>query len=162
MDKYSVSIVTGISQADPYVFQDLLVKAVNDSVFKGTIPINIDKLKHTSLVYTEGQIDLRCLILLTYGEKHVGFLIGELTTMERYNQDVLIASETLWWIDPEHRGCGKAVEMIELFEDWAKYTGAQFITMTAQTNEYLEKIGRLYNKLGYTKLEETYLKKVEI
>lgn len=159
---YKVVILTGQDQIDPYVLYNLFCEAVRESVYQGLIPINEELLKGTALHYSEGNFDDRCLVLLMCDDEYVGFLCGEVGYMSRYFQTEPIASETLWWVRPDHRKSGKAKEMVEVFETWAKYAGCTFITMSNQANEMMDRVGKFYVDSGYTKLEESYMKKVNV
>ena len=159
---YKTSIVTNEDQVDPYKFYDLLVEAIRESKYSENLNIDYEMLKGAALHYTKGDIDNSCLVLLHCDDEAVGFLCGEVGFMSRYFQMEPIASETLWWISPEHRGkAGKAVlEMVDLFEQWGLYNGCSIVTMSNQQNEYTAKVAKLYESIGYLKFEECFMKKL--
>lgn len=63
---------------------------------------------------------------------------------------VLWAQELLWWIDPEHRGAGRA--MIAAFEAWARERGADVAKLSALD----PRAGVLMRRAGYALAPETH------
>ena len=61
-----------------------------------------------------------------------------------------VGGEVFWWVEPEARGCG--IELLRRAERWADDMGCVCFQMIAPD----DKVARLYRRLGYTKLEETY------
>ena len=68
---------------------------------------------------------------------------------------VKLARETVWWIEPDHRGLA-AVRMLELYENWARDNGCQFTGMAGMGAE--PDVGVLYERRGYRAAEMHYLK----
>ncbi len=68
---------------------------------------------------------------------------------------VRLARETVWWIEPAHRGLS-AVKMLELYERWAAERGCGFAGMAGMGAE--PDVGRLYERRGYRAAEMHYLK----
>lgn len=67
----------------------------------------------------------------------------------------LIATEVIWWIDPEHRGAaGRA--MLDAYEAWATEQGASFVGMAALAAA--PRAGVIYERRGYQAAETHYLK----
>ena len=61
-------------------------------------------------------------------------------------------SELFWWVEPEHRGNGRA--LLNQAEQWGKDRGASHSMMISPN----ERVSRLYETLGYTKIEEHFIK----
>jgi hypothetical protein len=70
---------------------------------------------------------------------------------------VWLARETVWWIDPAHRGLG-AWRMLEAFEQWVAMRGYQFSGMAGMGEDPI--VEKLYLRRGYRKAETHYLKAV--
>jgi hypothetical protein len=68
---------------------------------------------------------------------------------------VWMARETLWWIDPSHRGTA-AVRMLDAFESWAGSQGCSFAGMAGMGDD--PTVGILYQRRGYRVAETHYLK----
>jgi GNAT superfamily N-acetyltransferase len=62
------------------------------------------------------------------------------------------AGEVMWWMEPDARGGGRA--LWKRAERWAAETGARSIQMMAPATN--PRVGRLYERRGYTALETTY------
>lgn len=69
--------------------------------------------------------------------------------------DIRIAKETVWWIDPDHRGVA-ADEMLAAYETWALGRGASVAGMAALS--IAPRAGRLYERRGYAAVETNFLK----
>ncbi|MDD1534556.1 MULTISPECIES: GCN5 family acetyltransferase [unclassified Bradyrhizobium] len=70
---------------------------------------------------------------------------------------VWLASETVWWIDPAHRGYS-ALAMLDAYEAWASGKGCKFAGMAGMGDDPV--IARLYARRGYFKAETHFLKAV--
>ncbi|PWJ73819.1 acetyltransferase (GNAT) family protein [Pseudaminobacter salicylatoxidans] len=68
---------------------------------------------------------------------------------------VWFAQETLWWIDPAHRGKA-AVQMLDAYEVWAKTRGCAFAGMAGMGADPI--VARLYLRRGYRVAETNFLK----
>ena len=67
-----------------------------------------------------------------------------------------IGCESFWWIEPEHRGTHSGVRLLKEAERWAKQRGAERMIMVHPAGA--SRVGRIYELLGYDKLEEQYQK----
>lgn len=70
---------------------------------------------------------------------------------------VRVAKETLWWIDPAHRGRA-AIRMLDAYEDWARQSGCDFVGMAGMGAD--PAVGALYERRGYRPAEINYLKRL--
>lgn len=68
---------------------------------------------------------------------------------------VWLARETVWWIDPAHRGSA-AVRMLDAYEAWAAAQGCQFVGMAGMGDD--PAVAKLYQRRGYRVAETHYLK----
>jgi GNAT superfamily N-acetyltransferase len=71
---------------------------------------------------------------------------------------VWLARETLWWIDPAHRGGTAAPRMLDAYEKWAARQGCAFVGMAGMGDD--PAVGALYWRRGYRIAETHYLKAV--
>lgn len=69
---------------------------------------------------------------------------------------VRLAKETLWWIDPSHRGGTAAVRMLDVYETWAKERGCAYAGMAGMGNE--PHVAKLYERRKYIHAESHFLK----
>lgn len=73
---------------------------------------------------------------------------------------VLLARETLWWINPAHRGGTTAVRMLDAYEEWAALKGCSFAGMAGMGDD--PAVAKLYQRRGYGGAETHYLKPLGI
>jgi hypothetical protein len=90
------------------------------------------------------------IILIKSG---VGFIAG-ISTPFLFGKCNL-ASEIAWWVDPEVRGSGEGIRLLEAFEYWAKFIAECKLISMASLNKDVEKY---YKKSGYKLYERAYLK----
>ena len=70
---------------------------------------------------------------------------------------VKIARETVWWVDPAHRGSA-AMRMLDAYEAWAHAQGCRFVGMVGMGED--PDVGKLYRRRGYTAAELHFLKAI--
>jgi GNAT superfamily N-acetyltransferase len=68
---------------------------------------------------------------------------------------VWLANETVWWIDPAHRGSA-AVRMLDAYETWAGAEGCAFAGMAGMGADPI--VAKLYERRGYRVAETHFLK----
>ncbi|MFH0299829.1 GCN5 family acetyltransferase [Bradyrhizobium sp. 31Argb] len=70
---------------------------------------------------------------------------------------VMIARETVWWIDPARRGHGgAALQMLTAYELWAESIGCAFAGMAGMGED--PDVAQLYLRRGYRPAEKHFLK----
>ena len=109
---------------------------------------------YASRLFTAHAFDKRaCCFVLDADGKAQGLLMAG--AFEHPFAPVAIARETVWWIEPSHRGRG-AVEMLRAFERWAKDAGCKYACMGALQDD--SAVLTLYRRCGY-QLAETHVMK---
>jgi GNAT superfamily N-acetyltransferase len=73
---------------------------------------------------------------------------------------VWLARETVWFIDPAHRGGSTAVRMLEAYEAWAAGIGCRFAGMAGMGED--PAVAALYQRRGYSGAEVHYLKPLQV
>jgi hypothetical protein len=68
---------------------------------------------------------------------------------------VRVAKETVWWVEPKHRGTA-AGQMLDAYEAWAAERGAVVAGMAAL--DIAPRAGVIYRRRGYLPAETHYLK----
>lgn len=71
---------------------------------------------------------------------------------------VRLSKDTMWWIDPAHRGGTAAVRMLDAYELWSKEQGCTFAGMAGMGED--PNIDTLLKRRGYAVAEKHYLKRV--
>lgn len=101
-------------------------------------------------------LDRLCLVLDVDGAAQ-GVLMA--VALDHPFGPVRLARETVWWIEPHHRGPA-ALRMLELYENWARQQHCQFTgmagLMVGAGGE--PDVGVLYQRRGYRAAELHYLK----
>ena len=90
----------------------------------------------------------------------VGFLAAFINEQGPILAGTRVATELFWYVTPAHRGSSASVTLVETYERWAKDNGCKLASMCVMRNKYMKRLGKLYEKLGYYKAEETYLKEL--
>lgn len=80
-------------------------------------------------------------------------MIGLVCTPHFLSGD-MYAGEVFWWVTPGQRGDG--VRLLRAAESWAIELGAKTLQMIAPT----ERVGRFYDRLGFTRMETSYQKEL--
>lgn len=78
------------------------------------------------------------------------------TAFEHPYGPVLVAKETLWWIEPAHRGGTTAIRMLDAVEKWAREQGCKFVGVAGMGDD--PRVGALYERRGYRGAEVHFLK----
>lgn len=108
-----------------------------------------------TLLFLDGQPHV--IILALDGDRPCGMLIGVLTQLS-FSQ-LKIAVELAWYLEPDFRGTRKAFDLINAYEHWAKnVVQADAVQMVSLTSLNPDKLQKLYERRGYQKMEETYVK----
>jgi GNAT superfamily N-acetyltransferase len=68
---------------------------------------------------------------------------------------IKVASELIWWVDPEHRGTS-AIKMLDAYEAWATERGCQYASMVGLGHDPLTT--RLYERRGYAPVERHFMR----
>lgn len=74
------------------------------------------------------------------------------------NNGQLMAVETFWYVQPQHRGRG--LRLLREFEKWAKERGARRVAMLHLLKLHPAEMNTLYKRLGYRPVEVNYIKEL--
>lgn len=96
-----------------------------------------------------------CLLLLDDTGHPVGFLAGMIYSTLFHPEK--IATEIAWYVKPEFRKSRKALELMNAFEYWAEMNKCTRVCMSSLNDSKVEK---LYNRKGYEKIEESFMKEL--
>lgn len=78
-------------------------------------------------------------------------MLGMMTYRQPMGGD-LVATEIVWWVEPEARGPRAAIHLLNRGERWAREQGATKFQMIAPTDH----VGHFYERMGFKKLETHY------
>jgi hypothetical protein len=94
-----------------------------------------------------------CCIVSDVDGAAQGVLLG--IAFEHPFGPVWLARETVWWIDPDHRGSA-APRMLDAYEHWARQQRCAFAGMAGMGKD--PDVAKLYLRRGYRVAETHYLK----
>ena len=92
----------------------------------------------------------------------IGYIMMAITPV-MFSKGATMATEIVFYVDPDHRkkGLGSklvGLDLIEAAEKVAKYHGCSFFNMVNLSEVMPEKSAKLYKHLGMELVESTYLK----
>ena len=93
------------------------------------------------------------------GEEGKGGIIGVVSNAW-FNPEIVTVQELGWWVEPEYRGTTFAIKVLKAFEKEAKAIGASKVMMLSLDSLSPEVLHSMYLRLGYSKLENLYIKEV--
>ena len=88
-----------------------------------------------------------------------GFAGGIEGTM-LFNRNIKTGTELSWWVDYDHRNEGNGIELLTHIEGLARDKGITHWSMVYQLASMPEVVGYIYEKMGYTKNEVVYSRKL--
>jgi len=93
--------------------------------------------------------------LLTDGKSAIlGFLVFPLFM----NTSSKVAQELFWWVDEDARKTGVGLRILKKAEKLAKEHGAETMMVLSLNELNGEKVNQLYERLGYKRREQTYMR----
>lgn len=93
------------------------------------------------------------------GKPGKGAILGIVSPHPFNPKEVFIATELFYYVEPEYRATKFSVGLVKEFEEVARAKGATHVFMMAIEHSNDMAI-RLYPKLGYSKLETTFIKEL--
>lgn len=120
--------------------------------------LTMDEDKVVELIdsFLNGDRNQRIVILALEDDQPIGMIAG-VTSEMLFSRDK-IASEMMWWIEPEHRGSRAALQLLDAYEFWAKKVGAKVVQLSSVDTEHADRLDRLYKKRGYYLVERGYIR----
>ena len=101
---------------------------------------------------------LRCQIVLVDDQHRAMAAAGLFPAF--MDSQTLMAQELFWWVSPEHRGTGVAIELLEAMENAAKQLGARAMLMLCIDRLDGNKVAGIYKRRGYRAAERLFMRKL--
>lgn len=76
------------------------------------------------------------------------------------DEQTLLAQELFWWVAPEHRGSGIAIELLDAMEAAARAAGAKALLMLCIDRLEGKRVAQIYQRRGYAPAERTFVRKL--
>lgn len=136
--------------------RDEFVRLANLFLKESQYPFKIDlmKLIQNFLVFVDGPEHI--ILVNDNGDRLSGMMVGAVT--ETPFSSERISTEIAWFVEEDERGSKVSLEMLNLYEKWARSQGCTFITMVDIHS--LNSLQKLYERKGYTLTEKTYVKEI--
>ena len=102
----------------------------------------IEKLIESETIFTDGRHAM------------IAFVVFPLFM----NKKTLMSQELFWWVDEELRGSRVGIQLLKKAEEASKTLGATVMNMLSIDSLNGESVNRIYEKLGYIKREQSYMR----
>lgn len=120
---------------------------------------------YRNLSYNYTKVKEVCLKMITGNKNEYivllspnGILAGLCTSPFLFS-DTKVASELVWYVEPEYRGT-EGKHLHQAFEYWAKRVGCTLINMVLLEDENSERMNKIYKRKGYSPVERSYIKEL--
>lgn len=97
------------------------------------------------------------LLVVAEEEKIVG-IAGVILFPFYFNHSFLCGQELFWYVEPEYRGIGN--HLYNYLEEKAREKGCQALIMIALEKLHPKAVGKIYERKGYKKHENLYIKRL--
>tara|TARA_R110002153_G_scaffold191269_1_gene344221 strand:+ start:892 stop:1335 length:444 start_codon:yes stop_codon:yes gene_type:complete len=104
-------------------------------------------------------IDSGLMAVLEIAGKVCGFCCGVKGPLLA-NKNIFTGSEIAWWVDKDHRGGRNSIGLLKGIEQRAKAAGCKYWHMMFMESSMPETVERIYRKMGYSKVETSYMKRL--
>lgn len=106
----------------------------------------------TNLIETGG------IVQVAYDDDRVVGIILMVKGPMPFNPGALVATELVYYVDPEYRNTGVGTQLLQQAENIAKQQEIKFITMIHLDSVQPEKAESVYNSMGYHRNETAFTK----
>lgn len=145
------------TQEDFDILKKMCILFLEESPYR-SYPRELHKIEALIGSFLVGDLSKTC-VLAFYKDKPIGMIAGAVS--ETLFSHHLVASEVVWWIDPDHRRKSKAaLELLGAFEYWARINKASYVQMQCLSGLNEDGVGRIYKRLGYNQNEIAYVKEL--
>ena len=139
---------------------DSLIEGAKSFFAEGAIPGGFDAA-HLSKSWRQLIESKVGVVFVSIGlTNHFEGALGAVLCPNLFNNGSL-AVECFWYVMPEFRGSPLAIRLLHAFEAWAKEHSAKFVAMIHLENLHAEKLRKLYDRMGYKKVETHYVKEIK-
>ena len=129
----------------------------HESVPFGIVPFSGKKVAKILSDAVSGDRTKACLFVSTDGNIIVGAFLAAVAEVSFSEEP--IATELAFWVLPGYRRSRRVLDLVAAYEYWAKEIAkTRFILLSKTPTEDVTE--RSYKRLGYTSIEQNYLKKI--
>jgi RimJ/RimL family protein N-acetyltransferase len=116
------------------------------------IPLSELKLKNFLLRHVESELSI-VIFIIKDGEP-IGLMIGTISWY--FFSEEKIAEDLILYVIKEHRGAMSVLRAVKKYISWAKEQNVAEISIATSVRIREDKIGKLYERLGFEKVGEIY------
>jgi len=98
-------------------------------------------------------------VLVAEDEGKLVGMLGTLVGPFPFNRNIIVATECMWWVDPEYRSNRIAGALMQAAEEEARSAGCHKFVMSALGSSP-EKVGAYYQSKGYAPYETAYVRSI--
>lgn len=98
-------------------------------------------------------------VLLAEEDEQVFGMLGCLYSPFVLNTNIMLATELMWWVDPEHRKSPASLGLMHAAEEEAKEAGCRSITMSKLSTSPAV-VARIYEANGYVEQDSSFVKEL--
>lgn len=131
----------------------MLAMGAKFHAYSGLSEIDYDPASFRATLEAGLEADNQAYFVVDDGGKLVG-MTGGIVYPSYFNHDALTGQEMFWWCDG-----GRGLKLYQVLEDWAISKGCASFSMVALDDAQLERMGRIYKKLGYRPSEHSFIKR---
>ena len=84
-------------------------------------------------------------------------MVGALASPAFFNRNEITAAELFWWVEPDARGQGLGIALLNGLESWARSIGVCRLSMVAMESLDASEVD-MYENHGYSRFESTFVK----
>jgi GNAT superfamily N-acetyltransferase len=101
------------------------------------------------------------VMLVAEIEGRVVGMVGLFVEPFTFNVAVTVATEIVWWVDPDAQGAGVGRELLAAIEPACKERGADVVRMMCLASSPPQ-AAALYERMGYAPSEHAFTKRLEV
>jgi GNAT superfamily N-acetyltransferase len=133
------------------------VLCFNETQFQGSVEYAGDKLVPWARSYIKNPD--RVMLVAFDGDRMVGVFMG-LNSPYYFSADT-IARDVLWYVHKDYRSKGVGMELLGMFESWAKDRGAKLVRIEQDSAILTPRFTSILEKRGYKFIGTVHNMKVE-
>lgn len=124
---------------------------------KKGLSMDRDSFKDMVLEYIEDENGI--VLLLMNGLNVAGGICGSVQPWG-FNKAIRMGSELFYWIDDQHRGSIKSIQLLSAYDKRVAELGADVNVMVSVDTHLQPKVNHLYERKGYLPLEQFFIKAI--
>lgn len=148
---YNVRLAT---PEDFHAILPMAEKFYNSTTFSKQLPFDVPSILEFYINMLQSGF-----VMVAEDEGNLVGMLGALVHPFHLNQNHLVATEGMWWVEPEYRGQRIAGDLMDAVERMAKTANCSLVVM-AKLDTSPDGLGTYYESRGYKPTETSYIKEV--